>query len=268
MICRKKENLRIRKNFHRLFPLLRSITGEGARRTHQILGEMMELSTFEVPSNTAAYDWVVPKEWKVNDAYLIDPNGKKLFSIHEHKLRLVNYSIPFRGTLSLGDLQSHLYTRPDLPGAIPYVTSYYQPRWGFCVTEEEAQSLPEGLYDVVVDTELFDGSMTMSHSLLEGENVQEVLFSTYTCHPQMANDELTGMLAMSLLYDRLANWESRKLSYRFVFVPEIIGSITYLSLFGQHLVKNLLAGLVVNNLGRGEPYRFKLPQKNDTLLEG
>jgi aminopeptidase-like protein len=251
----------------RLFPLLRSLTGDGVRVSHDIIGEILPLERVEVPSGTPVFDWNVPQEWRVNDAYIIGPDGEQRFNVRYNSLRLVSYSVPFKGKLTLRQLDEHLHSLPDLPNAIPYVTSYYKPRWGFCLTEDERSSLPDGDYQVVVDTELFDGSMTMSEAVLHGSSGKEVLFSAYTCHPRLANDELTGAIALPLLYRRLAKQSDRRLTYRFLFAPETIGSLAYLAQNGEALRQNLIAGCVVNNLARSEPYRFKRSQRGDTLID-
>ncbi len=154
--------------FDRLWPLLRSITGPGVRATHDILGELLPLDRLEMPSGTSCFDWTIPKEWHVHEAYVIAPDGRRLFDVQTNNLHLLNYSAPFRGRLSRAELNAHLHTRPDRPDAIPYVTSYYEPRWGFCVSERDRQALPDGDYDVVIDTDLVDGSMTISEAVLPG----------------------------------------------------------------------------------------------------
>ncbi len=243
--------------FDRLWPLLRSITGEGVRQTHDILSELVKLERREIPTGTQVFDWIIPKEWKVNEAYLIDPNGKQILDVRENNLHLVNYSVPFRGMLSRNDLDPYLYSLPDKPTAIPYVTSYYAPRWGFCLSQYERDALPEGNYQVVVGTELFDGSLTLSEAVLPGESKDEVLISTYTCHPSLASNELSGPLVAAFLYRKLAKLESRRLTYRFVFLPETIGAITYLQLRGEHLKNHLIAGYVVTCIGDAGSFTYK-----------
>jgi aminopeptidase-like protein len=166
--------------FDRLWPILRSITGEGVRQTHAILSEIVRLESYEIPSGTQVFDWTVPKEWKVNEAYLIDPHGKRILDVKDNNLHLVNYSIPFRGVVSKEELGPHLYSLPDKPTAIPYVTSYYAPRWGFCLSHNEREALPEGSYQVVIDTEFIDGSLTLSEAVLPGNSKDETLISAYT----------------------------------------------------------------------------------------
>lgn len=235
--------------FDELWPLPRSLTGDGVRETHGRVSRVMPLQTFEVPSGTQVFDWAVPREWRVNQAYVVAPDGRRVLDFAECNLRLVGYSVPFRGRLTLEELQPHLYSLPDQPDAIPYVTSYYRERWGFCLTERERQALPAGEYEVVVDTELFDGSLTYSHAVLPGETGDEVLLTSYTCHPSLANNELSGPLLLTFLYRRLAAWPRRRLTYRFVLAPETIGALVYLHAHGEHLKQAVKAGYVVTCVG-------------------
>ena len=253
--------------FDRLWPLLRSLTGAGARATHDILGELAPLKRIEIPSGTQVFDWTVPKEWIVREAYVRAPDGRRILDVADNNLRLVNYSIPFRGRLSRRELDAHLHSRPDLPDAIPYVTSYYEPRWGFCLSERERRALPDGNYDVVVDTDLVDGALTVSEAVLEGSSQDEVLISSYTCHPSLANNELSGPLAAAFLYRRLAAWPRRRFSYRFVFAPETIGAIAYLSLRGDHLRRHLAAGYVVTCVGLDTHFTYKRSRRGDSLAD-
>jgi len=253
--------------FDRLWPILRSITGAGVRRTHDILGELLPLTRIEVPTGTEVLDWVVPQEWAVREAYVVDPTGRRILDVADNNLHLLNYSIPFHGTVDRAELDRHLHSLPDQPDAIPYVTSYYQPRWGFCLSHHQRQSLPEGDYRVVIDSRLFDGSMTLSEAVLPGETSDEVLISTYTCHPSMANNELSGPLACAFLYRRLAQLPRRRLTYRFVFLPETIGAITYLHLHGEHLKRHTVAGYVVTCVGDGGAFTLKRSERGDSLAD-
>jgi aminopeptidase-like protein len=253
--------------FDRLWPLLRSLTGEGVRASHDILSEYVQLQRIEVPSGTSVFDWTIPKEWNVREAYLIAPGGRRICDVADNNLRLVNYSVPFRGTLSRAALDSHLHSRPDMPDAIPYVTSYYQPRWGFCLTERERQELPDGNYEVVVDTEMSEGSLTISEAVLPGTEPDEVLISTYTCHPSLANNELSGPLVAAFLYHRLAAWPERRLTYRFVFAPETIGAIAYLAMRGDHLRERLIAGYIVTCAGLNTHLTYKRSRLGNSLAD-
>ncbi len=253
--------------FDRLWPLLRSLTGEGVRETHDILSEYLPLQRIEVSSGTRVFDWTVPDEWVVREAYVIAPDGRRILDVAENNLRLVNYSVPFRGTLSRAALDAHLHSRPEMPDAIPYVTSYYEPRWGFCLSENERAALPDGDYTVVVDTELKPGALTISEAVLPGSETDEVLISTYTCHPSLANNELSGPLVAAMLYRRLAAWPERRLTYRFVFAPETIGAIAYLSLRGDHLRRHLVGGYVATCCGLNTHFTYKRSRRGNTLAD-
>lgn len=253
--------------FDRLWPLPRSLTGAGLRATYDILGEIIPLDRIEVPSGTQVFDWTVPKEWHVREAYVIAPGGRRILDVAENNLRLVNYSVPFRGTISRHELDAHLHSRPDLPDAIPYVTSYYEPRWGFCLSERERRALSGGEYQVVVDTSLEEGSLSIAEAVLPGSEPQEVLISTYTCHPSLANNELSGPLAAAFLYRRLAAWPDRRLTYRFVFAPETIGAVAYLSRRGAHLRERLIAGYVVTCVGLDTHFTYKRSRRGGSVAD-
>lgn len=253
--------------FDRLWPILRSITGPGVRETHEILSEILPLERIEIPSGTQVFDWTVPKEWKVNEAYVITPSGEKILDVNKNNLHLLNYSISFKGEITKEELDQHLYSLPDIPEAIPYLVSYYKPRWGFCISDNQRRELANGIYKVVVDTELFDGSLTISEAVLPGQSEEEILFSTYTCHPSMANNELSGPLTTAFLYRLLAAIPNRRYTYRFVFLPETIGSIAYLSIQGESFKKKLRAGWVVTCIGDRGPFTFKQSRKGDTLTD-
>ena len=253
--------------FDRLWPILRSITGVGVRQTHDILSELVKLERHEIPTGTPVFDWVIPKEWVVKEAYLIDPSGQRILDIQENNLHLLNYSVAFKGIVSKAELEKHLYSLPNQLTAIPYVTSYYAPRWGFCLSQQQRDNLPEGDYQVVIDTEMMDGSLTISEAVLPGETVQEVLISTYTCHPSLANNELSGPLVAAFLYQKLAALEKRRLTYRFVFLPETIGAIAYLSLRGEQLKKNVIAGYVMTCIGDAGNFTYKRSRSYPSLAD-
>lgn len=253
--------------FDRLWPILRSITGEGVRRTHDILGELMPLERLEIPTGTQCFDWVVPQEWVFREAYVVDPWGRRILDAAENNLHVVNYSAPFRGRIPLERLQEHLHSLPEQPDAVPYVTSYYRQHWGFCISERMRRSLPQGEYQVVIDTEHVDGSLTISHAVLPGTTDREVLISTYTCHPSLANNELSGPLVAAFLYRRLARIRNRRLTYRFVFLPETIGSIAYLAQFGEHLRRHLEAGFVLSCIGDPAPFTFMESRRGRTAAD-
>ena len=251
----------------RLFPLMRSLTGPGVRATHDILAEVAPLERIEIPSGTQVFDWTVPKEWLFREAYVVGPDGRRVIDSRNHNLHVVNYAAPFRGTVTRAELERHLHSLPDQPQAIPYVTSYYQPTWGFCLTQAQRDALPEGDYEVVVDSALIDGSMTLAEAVLPGSSQREVLFSSYTCHPSMANDELCAPIALALLLRALAARPSRRLTYRFVFLPETIGSIAYLARRGEHLKAHLAAGFTLANIGHAVPFRLKRSRRGNSLSD-
>lgn len=253
--------------FDRLWPICRSITGDGFRRSLDILSELVPWQKHRFPTDQKVLDWTVPKEWNVSDAYIVDPNGTRRASFKENNLHLMGYSIPFRGTLPLSELQSHLHSLPDQPDAIPYLTSYYKERWGFCLRHQELEELPEGDYQVVVDTRLEDGYLEFGEAILEGETDEEILLSSYLCHPSLANNELSGPLVLSFLYRHIESWPRRRYTYRFVVVPETIGAIAFLSMQGQNLKQNLVAGYQLTCVGDGGPFTFKKSRRGDSLAD-
>lgn len=227
----------------------------------------MPLEPIEIASGTEVFDWTVPKEWVVREAFVVGPDGRRILDVRQNNLHVVNYSIPFKGTLGLEALNKHLHSLPDQPDAIPYVTSYYQPCWGFCLTQEMRDALPDGEYTVVMDTEFVEGSMRLSEVVLPGKEREEILISTYTCHPSMANNELSGPLVAAFLYRRLAQLKDRRLTYRFVLAPETIGAISYLKLRGSHLKENLVAGFVLTTIGDRAPFTYKRSRAGSTVAD-
>lgn len=255
--------------FDELWPITRSITGPGFRESLEILQQDIPLEVESVPSGTEVFDWEIPPEWRIREAKLTGPDGEVYADLDETNLAVVNYSEPVDQRLTLDELDSHLYTLPDLPEATPYVTSYYERNWGFCLPHNTYESLPEGEYHAYIDSELdHEGRLNYGHTVLEGESDREVLLSTYLCHPSLANNELSGPLVMASLYNRIAAWDNRKFTYRFVVVPETIGSLTYLSEYGNHLQENMVAGLVLTCLGGPEQtLSYKKTRRGDTLID-
>lgn len=251
-----------------LFPISRSITGEGVRETLKIIKEHLPgLEIYEVPSGTKAFDWTVPKEWNIRDAYIIDPEGNKIIDFNESNLHVVGYSVPVDKTLSLTELQLHLHSIPDQPEAIPYITSYYKPRWGFCLPHNQRASLKSGQYRVFIDSSLETGSLTYGELVLPGGTNKEIFLSTYICHPSMANNELSGPAVTTFLAKWLESFSDRKFTYRIIFIPETIGSITYLSKHLDEMKKNIIAGFNLTCIGDNRQYSFLPSRSGNTLAD-
>ena len=258
--------LKIHNLAKRLWNINRSITGEGLRKTLLILKEFMPQLTFtEIATGTSVFDWKVPKEWRVKDAYIITPDGKKICSFKKNNLHLVGYSTPFHAKLSLTELQSHLYSIPEQPTAIPYVTSYYKKRWGFCLSQEQRDSLRQGEYEVFIDSKLFNGSLTYGELFIKGKTDKEIFISTYICHPSMANNELSGPTVVTFIAKWLAERSNNKYSYRIIFIPETIGSIAYLSKNMDQLKANVFAGFNISCIGDNRDYSY-LPSRNGKTI--
>lgn len=258
----------IEQYFDRLFPICRSITGNGVRETLKIISEIVPLKVYEIPSGTKVFDWIVPKEWNIQDAYIITPDGRKVADFKKHNLHIVNYSIPVHKKISFDELNLHLHTLPNKPNAIPYVTSYYKENWGFCLTYDEYKTLPQkGEYEVVIDSYLTEGSLTYADCILEGETKDEILISTYVCHPSMANNELSGPLVAMFLYQKLAQLTKRKYTYRFVFIPETIGALVYLHQHGEYLKRHCKAGFVITCIGDRGIFHYKQSKYGNTLAD-
>jgi len=250
-----------------LFPINRSLTGDGVRKTLNIIKrEIPELEIKEVPSATICFDWTIPKEWNIKDAYIITPQGKKICDFKKNNLHVLGYSIPINSTISFEELDKHLYSLEDQPNAIPYVTSYYKERWGFCISHEERQTLKEGEYRVVIDSTLEDGHLTYAELILKGKKDKEVLLSTYICHPSMANNEISGPVVQTHITKVLKELD-REYTYRIIFIPETIGSIMYLSKHYQQMKEKIIAGFVLTCLGDNIDYSILLSRKETTLAD-
>jgi aminopeptidase-like protein len=257
---------RIHALAQRLWGINRSITGDGVRQTLAILRELLpELRLHEVPSGTAAFDWTVPREWRARDAYIVAPDGRRICEFSKNNLHLVGYSTPVRLRMRLAELQAHLYSLPEQPDAIPYITSYYKERWGFCLSQQQRDELVDGDYEVVVDTELFDGSLSYGELVVMGSSTQEVLVSTYLCHPSMANNELSGPTVTAHVARWVAALPKRRYTYRFVFIPETIGSLTYISRNLDHLKSHVCAGFNVTCVGDDRAYSY-LPSRHGNTI--
>ena len=211
-----------------LFPFCRSITGDGVRETLRQISQRIPLALHEVPSGTPVFDWSVPDEWNIRDAYVADARGTRVIDFRESNLHVVGYSEPVNATMSLADLREHLHTHPDHPDWIPWRTSLYKRGWGFCLSQRRLDELTDGEYEVVIDSTLQPGSLTYGECYIPGDSEEEVLLSTHICHPSLANDNLSGIALLTELAEALAA-TPRRLSYRLLFIPSTIGSLTWLA---------------------------------------
>ena len=249
-----------------LWPINRSITGDGVRETLRLIkARLPAMQVHEVPTGTQVFDWTIPKEWRIRDAWIITPSGEKICDFTLCNLHIVGYSIPVDKTIPLHELNEHLYSLPDNPEAIPYVTSYYQERWGFCISQQERDKLIDGDYRVYIDSELFDGNLTYGELIIPGTTDQEVFLSTYICHPSMANNELSGPVVTTFLAHWLSTLKNKRYTYRIIFIPETIGSITYLSFHKDHLREKVIAGFNITCVGDDREYSY-LPSRSGLTL--
>jgi aminopeptidase-like protein len=254
--------------FDRLFPLSRSITGKGIEESVDILSEQVPFSRHYVSSGTEVFDWVVPKEWNCAKARLEGPDGNVIADFGDSNLHVVNYSVPVDREIEFEELDPHIFSLPSLPSAIPYVTSYYKPAWGFCIPHEKKITLPRGKYHALIDSAFTEGRVMTADALLEGDTRDEILITSYICHPSLANNELSGPLALTGLYLRLKEWKRRRYSYRFAVNPETIGSLCYLYLNGEHLMKHVISGVVLTCLGGpSENLSYKLSRRGDSSMD-
>ena len=248
-----------------LFPICRSITGDGFRATLHRLAEIAPITLTEVPSGTRVFDWTVPKEWNIRDAWVADSSGRRWIDFRASNLHVVNYSIPVRGRMSLSDLKPHLHSLPDQPQLIPYRTSYYAEDWGFCLSQRVYDQLPEGEYEVCIDSTLTRGHLTYGECVLPGTTRDEILISVHSCHPSLANDNLSGM-AVAAFMARALSQSERRHSFRFLFIPGTIGSITWLATHESE-ARRIRHGLVLSCLGDAGPLTYKRSRRGSALVD-
>lgn len=248
------------------YPICRSITGDGVRETLAILRRLIPLEVHEVATGTQVFDWTVPKEWTIRDAYVKNARGERVIDFRRHNLHVLNYSIPVHQKLSLSELRPHLHTLPEQPDLIPYRTSYYKQQWGLCLAHRQLEGLEEGEYEVLIDSTLEPGHLTYGELFLPGESPETVLVSAHVCHPSLANDNLSGIGVAAYLARALADLHLRY-SYRFLFIPGTIGSITWLAR-NQEAARQVRHGLVAANLGDGGPFHYKKSRRGDCEIDG
>ena len=253
----------------RLFPICRSITGDGVRKTLQMLVEVYgnEINIHEVPTGTKVFDWTVPKEWNIKEAYIENSKGQRVIDFKNNNLHVVGYSLPVDKFVDLQELKSVVYTQPDQPDAIPYVTSYYKECYGFCMSQNQLDKLPEDTYHIVIDSELKEGSLTYGEIIIPGDTEEEVFLSTYICHPSMANNELSGPVVATFLAKWLNLLVKRRYTYRIIFIPETIGAITYLSKNLQYLKEHVIAGFNLSCVGDNRTFSYVESRYGDTLAD-
>ena len=248
-----------------LYPICRSITGNGVRETLKIISKYIPLEIHEVPTGTKVFDWTIPKEWNINDAYVIDPDGKKIIDFKKSNLHVLNYSIPIHKKIPLSELKNHIQTLPEQPDVIPYRTSYYAKNWGFCMRHNEFLKLKDGEYEVVIDSSFKDGSLTYGEYYIKGKSDDEILISCYVCHPSLCNDNLSGVVLTTVLAKSL-NTFANNYSIRFLFIPETIGAITWLCL-NEDKTSKIKHGLVATCVGDPGKFTYKRSRQGNAIID-
>ncbi len=249
----------------RLYPICRSITGNGLRETLRILQEEIPLTLHEIPTGTAVFDWVVPREWNIRDAYIRNSFGEKIVDFQKHNLHVLNYSTPVHALMHLKELRPHLFTLPDMPDWIPHRTSYFNDNWGFCITQRQLEAMPDDNYEVVIDSSLEPGALTYGELTIPGESEEQILLFAHCCHPSLANDNLAG-IAVIVELARILGESSPRFTYRCVFAPAAIGCITWLSQNRSELGKIKL-GMVAALLGDSGQLTYKKTSTGDALID-
>lgn len=251
-----------------IFPICRSISGNGVRQTLKILQQYCsELNVFEVPTGTKIFDWTVPKEWNISEAYIENEKKERIIDFKNNNLHVMGYSTAVNCYVPKEKLLSYVYVQEEQPDAIPYVTSYYKERFGFCMTKNQRDSLPDGNYHMVIDSVLKEGHITYGEILIPGETKEEILLSTYICHPSMANNECSGPALAIYIADWLKNMKKRRYTYRIIFIPETIGSITYLSKNLEYLKNHIIGGFVLSCVGDNRTYSMIESRYGNTIID-
>jgi aminopeptidase-like protein len=249
----------------RIFPICRSITGDGVRQTLREIGSHLALEVHEVPTGTEVFDWTIPREWNIRDAYIKNAAGDKIVDFAQSNLHVMSYSVPVRKRISLAELRQHVHTLPEQPDLIPYRTSYYADDWAFCMADRQLQGLREPAYEVVIDSSLESGSLTYGEYLHRGETDEEFLLSAHVCHPSLANDNCSGVALLTHLARRMAGLRTR-LSYRFLFAPGTIGAIAWLAA-NEDKSRRIKHGLVVSMVGDGGGPTYKKSRQGDAAVD-
>jgi aminopeptidase-like protein len=248
-----------------LFPICRSITGDGVRATLDIVAEHVPLQLHEVPTGTEVLDWTIPQEWNIRDAWVKDAAGNRVVDFREHNLHVVSYSEPVRTRMSRAELAARVHTLPDRPDWVPYRTAYYDRTWGLCMSDNALRALPDGEYEVCIDSTLDDGALTYGEYVLDGSGDDEVLLTCHVCHPSLANDNLSGIALATFAAELLRDLPLRH-TYRFLFIPGTIGSITWLARNEQNLDR-IIAGLVLSGVGDRGAFTYKRSRRGDSLVD-
>ena len=255
----------IYKLIEELYPICRSITGNGVRKTLSIIGKHIPIAVHEIPTGTKAFDWQVPKEWNIRDAYIKDKSGKRIVDFNELNLHVLNYSMPVNKKLPLNELKKHIFTLPDRPEWVPYRTSYYQENWGFCMSHNQLESLPDEEYEINIDSSLEPGHLSYGEFFIPGESEDEILISTHICHPSLCNDNLSG-ISIAAYLAKILSEKKNKYSYRFLFIPGTIGSIVWLSRNEQNIHK-IKHGLVITLLGDKSDFSYKKSRRGNAEID-
>jgi aminopeptidase-like protein len=258
----------IEEYFDKLWPLNRSITGKDFRRSLEILDSIIPTEKIKFNTGEKVLDWTIPPEWNVKDAYILTPSGEKIADFKTNNLHLMGYSTPVNERMNLEELRNHIFTLPEQPDAIPYVTSYYKRQWGFCLPHVVFEKLEEGEYTVMIDSELIDGILVNGEALIQGKSEKEIFFSSYLCHPSMANNELSGPLVLAFLYRELKKQQANlNYTYRFVIIPETIGAVAYLSKKGNLMKQSTIAGYQITCIGDSGEFTYKRSRQHNSLAD-